>query len=99
SEIAKLISQKKPSRDIAHVDPQETAAILFTSGGTGKPKGVVYTHHIFDQQTDRLQKMFALTPADVDLPGFPLFSLFTLAMGMTTMIPEMDPANPGQCDP
>lgn len=94
-----MIHSSEQANDIATVNPQDMAAILFTSGGTGRPKGVVYTHHIFNEQTDRLQKMFGLTSDDVDLPGFPLFSLFTLAMGMTTMIPEMDPANPGKCDP
>ncbi|MBY0518242.1 MAG: AMP-binding protein, partial [Bacteriovoracaceae bacterium] len=35
----------------------------------------------------------------VDMPGFPLFALFTLAMGMTSVIPDMDPTKPAQCDP
>jgi acyl-coenzyme A synthetase/AMP-(fatty) acid ligase len=56
---------------------EDFSAILFTSGGTGIPKGVLYTHGILNAQTDALQKMFSLDETQSDLPGFPLFALFT----------------------
>ena len=77
----------------------EMAAILFTSGGTGKPKGVVYSHKIFMTQTRLLQEMFSLTPADVDFPCFSLFGFFTIAMGLTSYIPPMDPSRPSEVNP
>lgn len=77
----------------------EIAAILFTSGGTGTPKGVLTTHGILQAQVRLLQEMFSLDEKQVDLPGFPLFALFTLAMGMTSVVPDMDPTRPASCDP
>ncbi|NRA44104.1 MAG: AMP-binding protein [Oligoflexales bacterium] len=77
----------------------DLAAILFTSGGTGKPKGVCYTHGIFATQIRLLKQLFAMNEHDVDMPGFPLFCLMTMAMGVTSVIPPMNPSKPSKCDP
>ena len=74
--ITKLAPQMNFDFDAEVMDPNDHAAILFTSGGTGKPKGVVYTHEIFINQTKMLQNEFGLESEDVDIPGFPLFALF-----------------------
>lgn len=77
----------------------ETAAVLFTSGSTGSPKGVVYTHGNFSAQIDALQDIYDIKPGEIDLPTFPLFALFAPALGMTALIPEMDFTRPGMVDP
>lgn len=97
--IHEMKSEKMQNFSTAEIEPHELAALLFTSGGTGIPKGVEYTHTIFNEQTDILKEMFKLSSEDVDLPGFPLFSLFTLAMGMSSIIPDMDPSKPAKCKP
>jgi olefin beta-lactone synthetase len=77
----------------------DTAAILFTSGSTGAPKGVVYTHNMFAAQVDHIRDLYGIQPGEIDLPTFPLFALFGPALGMTEVLPEMDFTRPAQADP
>jgi acyl-CoA synthetase (AMP-forming)/AMP-acid ligase II len=84
---------------LAATAPDETAAILFTSGSTGVAKGAVYTHRIFAAQVEYLKSLYGIEPGEVDLPTFPLFGLFAPALGMTAIIPHMDFTRPGNVDP
>lgn len=84
---------------LARTRPGEMAAILFTSGSTGSPKGVVYRHRHFVAQVDMLRKAFDIRQGEVDLPTFPPFALFDPALGMTTVVPHMDPTRPARANP
>ncbi len=75
------------------------AAIIFTTGSTGPPKGVLYTHRTFNSQVDQLIEHYAIKPGGKDLSGFPLFGLFNAVMGTTTIIPDMNPTRPADVEP
>ncbi|WP_322489183.1 fatty acid CoA ligase family protein [Chloroflexus sp.] len=84
---------------LAEVAATDPAAIVFTSGSTGTPKGVLYTHGMFEAQINTLRELFGLEPGEIEMPAFPLFALFNVALGITSAIPPIDPTCPAQCDP
>ncbi len=86
-------------RDFDTTGGDDIAAILFTSGSTGVPKGVVYRHRHFIAQIAMLRDAFGIEPGGVDLPTFPPFALFDPALGLTSIIPDMDPTRPASADP
>ena len=80
-------------------DESSLAAIIFTTGSTGPPKGVRFEHSIFSAQLEKIRSFYGIGPGDVDQPGFPLFALFSTALGAHAVIPDMDPTKPAQVDP
>jgi olefin beta-lactone synthetase len=84
---------------LAETQADDPAAILFTSGSTGVAKGVVATHGIFANQVEMLRGLYRIEPGEIDLPTFPLFGLFGPALGLTAILPQMDPARPAHVNP
>lgn len=76
----------------------ELAAILFTSGSTGPAKGVLYEHGMFLAQVEAIRAQYGIEPGEVDLPMLPVFALFNPALGMCTIVPEMNPSRPASVD-
>jgi acyl-CoA synthetase (AMP-forming)/AMP-acid ligase II len=81
------------------LEPNQLAAILFTSGSTGSPKGVVYSHAMFEAQISVLKNDYNIQHGERDLATFPLFSLFGPALGMASIVPEMDASKPITANP
>ncbi len=85
--------------DLAATEATDLAAILFTSGSTGAPKGVCYEHGMLDAQVRLVRDTYGIEPGGVDLPLLPIFALFNPALGLTTIVPEIDPRRPAAVDP
>jgi acyl-CoA synthetase (AMP-forming)/AMP-acid ligase II len=98
-EVGKLGLAPADPSGFSESQSREPAAILFTSGSTGVPKGAVYTHEVFSAQLEQVRNLYGIQPGEIDLPTFPLFALFGPALGMTEVLPEMDFTRPAQADP
>ncbi|MEA2299919.1 MAG: long-chain acyl-CoA synthetase [Solirubrobacteraceae bacterium] len=90
-----------PHDEVAEVDAEDTAVILYTSGTTGTPKGAELTHANLSRNAEIAVSLFAIDGAAVTLGALPLFHSFgqTCAMNATiaaagclTLIPRFDPA-------
>lgn len=97
--LAELRAAPRGAWETARSTPDDPAAIIFTSCGTGPPKGVLYTHGNFDAQVEDIRDFYGITPGEIDLACFPLFGLFHCAMGVTAVVPDMDASRPAQVDP
>ena len=85
--------------ELAKTAAEDPAAIIFTTGSTGPPKGVLYSHGNFDRQATEIRDFYGIRPGEIDVACFPLFGLFNAAMGVTTVIPDMDASRPASVDP
>ncbi len=97
--LQKLRKRPYPGPCIEEVTDDDPAAIIFTTGSTGAPKGVLYQHRTFNTQVDEISRQYGIQPGQTDLPGFPMFGLFNCAMGSTAVIPDMDASRPAAVDP
>ena len=95
----KLIQKPWETYHISKTLNNDMAAILFTTGSTGPAKGAVYTHGNFDAQLRQIKTHLGISANEIDLSTFPLFALFWPALGITSVIPDMDPTKPALANP
>ena len=68
---------------VAAVDPEGLAFLMYTSGTTGFPKGVMHNHRVVRNVTDRAFRL-GITEHDVIMMYLPLFHTFAFTEGMLT---------------
>ncbi|MFF9144446.1 acyl-CoA synthetase [Streptomyces sp. NPDC014861] len=66
----------------AEADPESTALIVYTSGTTGPPKGVLLSRRAVAASLDALAEAWAWTADDVLVHGLPLFHVHGLVLGV-----------------
>ncbi|GGU85530.1 acyl-CoA synthetase [Streptomyces litmocidini] len=66
----------------APVDPETTALVVYTSGTTGPPKGVLLSHRAVAASLDALAEAWSWTADDVLVHALPLFHVHGLVLGI-----------------
>ncbi|MCX3062895.1 long-chain fatty acid--CoA ligase [Streptomyces beihaiensis] len=96
-EYEELIAGKPTTYDWPELDERQAAAMCYTSGTTGDPKGVVYSHrsiYLHSMQVNMAQSM-GLTDADTSLVVVPQFHVnawglphATFMTGVNMLMPD-----------
>jgi fatty-acyl-CoA synthase/long-chain acyl-CoA synthetase len=78
-----LVSQKEHETEMANIDVNyDLFCLLYTSGTTGTPKGVMITHRSVVQSAQTIRRGLLCTKADVFIISAPLFHIFGMAINM-----------------
>ena len=99
--FAATLDALEPTAEIAAVDDEDTAVILYTSGTTGQPKGAELSHLNLVRNADvSARTNTTVGPGDIVLGALPLFHTFgqtvsmnaSMLVGATlTLVPKFEP--------
>jgi acyl-coenzyme A synthetase/AMP-(fatty) acid ligase/pimeloyl-ACP methyl ester carboxylesterase len=73
---------------------EDLGAVVFTSGSTGPAKGVQYSRGHIARTVAALQSQYSLNSDDVIIAAFAPWAVFGPALGIASVLPEMNPGKP-----
>ncbi|HIE52725.1 MAG TPA: long-chain fatty acid--CoA ligase, partial [Armatimonadetes bacterium] len=83
--FAAIMARGEQLEELPAIDRREdVAAILYTSGTTGRPKGAMLTHHNLLSNVASINQALYVSPDDVFLTILPMFHAFAATVGMLT---------------
>lgn len=68
--------------EVYNADGSETAALLYSSGTTGQPKGIMLTHDNLSKNVETLVDIWGFTPSDCLLHALPIYHVHGLFVGV-----------------
>ncbi len=71
---------------LAHIQPDDVLTVIFTSGTTGKPKGVTLTHRNVGSNVDAIDEVVDLRKDDVLMAILPFFHSFGYTVTLWTTL-------------
>ena len=87
-EIVELVAAARTSEPaaVATVEPDTPAALVYTSGTTGRPKGATLTHGCLLDNALALANVWQITPDDVLVHSLPIFHVHGLFIALNPLM-------------
>jgi long-chain acyl-CoA synthetase len=83
--LGELLTSSSKKFNAEDVEVDEPAVLLYTSGTTGRPKGVMLSHNNFHAECDLVDHIFPMYPEDRVVGVLPLFHVLAMADNLIPM--------------
>ncbi len=76
--FADVLESAGHDEPVAPIDPEALAVLLYTSGTSGRPRGVMLSHRALIANIEQVAQLDVVTPDDVCLGLLPMFHIYGL---------------------